>query len=309
MTALQPQTAFRRSTGILMTIFAAALFSHAAHAEDYVKSYTVANRATVHVDTNDGSVSVIAGDSKQVEFHVEYLGFSLDKTLHIDSNQQGDRVQLTARVAERFGLSWGTGRRLHIEVRMPKDADLQVETGDGRVEASSLSGNISVHTHDGSIRADHLSGTVELRTGDGSITANSLAGTVRLRTGDGSIEGSDLDGKLDADSGDGRIRLTGRFDALRVKSGDGSIDTRAIQGSTLTEAWSITTGSGSVSVALPSNLQADIDATSGDGHITLDMPVSVEGKIGKSQIHGKLNGGGQTLTIHTGDGSIRLRQA
>jgi hypothetical protein len=35
----------------------------------------------------------------------------------------------------------------------------------------------------------------------------------------------------------------------------------------------------------------------------------MEGKISKSRVHGKMNGGGSTLTIHTGDGSIHLRQA
>jgi hypothetical protein len=36
------------------------------------------------------------------------------------------------------------------------------------------------------------------------------------------------------------------------------------------------------------------------------MPVTTEGKIRQSEIHGKLNGGGNLLMIHTGDGSIRL---
>jgi hypothetical protein len=298
-----------RSASIGMALVATALFTQRVHAEDYVKSYTVSNRASVHVDTNDGSVSVIAGDSKQVEFRVEYTGFQLDRNLHIDSNQTGDRVELTARIANHLGFSLGRTRNVHIEVRMPKDGDLQVDTGDGAVEASSLSGNIFIHTHDGSIKANHLAGTIDLHSGDGSISANSLMGQVRLRTGDGSIEGSDLDGKFDAESGDGRVRLTGRFDSLRVKTGDGSIDTRALSGSKLDEGWSIRTGSGSIDVSLPNNLQVDIDATTGDGHISLDIPVTVEGRISKSQVRGKINGGGQMLTIHTGDGSIHLKQA
>jgi hypothetical protein len=32
----------------------------------------------------------------------------------------------------------------------------------------------------------------------------------------------------------------------------------------------------------------------------------VEGTFSKSEIRGKMNGGGQQLLIHTGDGSIRL---
>ena len=36
------------------------------------------------------------------------------------------------------------------------------------------------------------------------------------------------------------------------------------------------------------------------------MPLTVEGKLGGKDIRGKLNGGGNLLTIHTGDGSIQL---
>jgi hypothetical protein len=47
-------------------------------------------------------------------------------------------------------------------------------------------------------------------------------------------------------------------------------------------------------------------AGGGDGHITLDVPITVEGKHETRNIHGKLNGGGGLLNIHTGDSSIRL---
>jgi DUF4097 and DUF4098 domain-containing protein YvlB len=294
---------------ICIVFLSTAAVANRVHAEDYVKSYSVANRAVVHVDTNDGSISVITGDSKLVEIRVEYTGFELNKTLRIESGRQGDEVELVARIVNRLGFSLGNTRRLHIVVHMPKDADLQVETGDGSVETSSLSGNISVHTGDGSIKANHLTGTIDLHSGDGSLTVNSLMGVMRLRTGDGSIEGSDLDGQCDAQSGDGRIRLVGRFDALNVKTGDGSIDARVVAGSKVDADWGITTGSGSVDVALPSSLQVDIEAITGDGHISLDIPVTVQGTISKSKIQGKINGGGKTLRIHTGDGSILLKQS
>jgi hypothetical protein len=74
-------------------------------------------------------------------------------------------------------------------------------------------------------------------------------------------------------------------------------------------SWSLRTGDGSVDLTLPSDFQADIDATTGDGHISLGIPLTVEGMLGKSQIRGKMNGGGQALTIHTGDGSIRLSKS
>jgi DUF4097 and DUF4098 domain-containing protein YvlB len=293
-----------------VALFAAVALAPRASATDVTKSFTVSGRANVRIDTNDGGVRVTTSDSKTVEFRVEYEGYELDKNLHIDAHQSGDQVELVARVTGHWGFSWGgRGRRLHIEVRMPKDADLNAHTGDGSVELSSLNGNIVVQTGDGSIRANTLTGTIDLHTNDGSINVDTLKGDMRLHTGDGSIEARELDGKLDADSGDGHVRIAGRFDALNIKTGDGSVDTRILPGSKMASSWNIRTGDGSVDLSLPGDFQANIDASTGDGHISVGLPVTVEGTFSNSQLHGKMNGGGQSLTVHTGDGSIRLSKA
>jgi DUF4097 and DUF4098 domain-containing protein YvlB len=290
MTPLYRRTIAHRPVIIGIALLAAGLFAATVHADDYTKTYTVSNRANVHVDTDDGSVTVITGDTKEVEFRVEYQGYVLEKSLHIDSSQHGDEVELTARIPHGFHISLGMMRRLHVEVRMPKDADLQVRTGDG------------------SIKVNNVTGTVDLHSGDGAISVSSLKGSIRIHTGDGSIEASEMDGKCDASSGDGRIRLSGRFDVLSAKSGDGSLGIEAQRGSKLDSSWSIVSGDGSIDVALPPDLPANIEASSGDGHISTDIPITMEGVISKSRVHGKMNGGGSTLTIHTGDGSIRLKQ-
>ncbi len=197
----------------------------------------------------------------QVEFRVIYEGYELNKNLHIDSRQDGDSVQLNARVTGHWGFSWGRGRRgPRIEVRMPKDADLQIDTGDGSVETQPLRGRVKIHTGDGSVRVQAVDGNVDIDTGDGSITVEGAKGDIRLHTGDGHIEARNLDGRVDANS-------------------------------------------------VPADLQANIDASTNDGHISLGIPVTVEGTFSNSQIHGKMNGGGQSLTIHTGDGSIRLSKS
>jgi hypothetical protein len=289
------------------TLLGAVLLTPQARAEEVVKTFTVSGRAQVHVDTNDGSVKLVTGDSKQVEFHVQYQGYELDKDLHVDAKQNGDSVELTARLGNRWGISWGhSSRSLHIEVRMPRSADAQINTGDGSVESSALEGNLKIHTGDGSVRTAQVSGSLDIDTGDGSITVEGAKGSIRLRTGDGHIEARGLDGTLEATSGDGHITIAGRFDGLSLKTGDGSINAQANPGSKLASSWSIHTGDGSVDFALPGDLQADIDASTRDGHISMGIPVTVDGTFSKSQIHGKMNGGGQALSITTGDGSIRL---
>jgi Putative adhesin len=272
-----------------LALLAGSLAVGSARAEEWTKSYSVSGRARVHVDSNDGSVRVTTGDSAQVEFRVIYNGYVVDKNLNITSRQDGNQVEVSARV--RNNMNWGWGgihKALRIEVHMPRNADLNIDTGDGSVES------------------DAVNGSLDIRTGDGHIRVEGAKGDIRLRTGDGSIEGHDLDGKLEATTGDGHVNLDGRFDSLNIKTGDGSITARANPGSKLENAWNVHTGDGSVTMSVPGDLQANIDATTNDGRISLGIPVTVEGNMGTSQIHGKMNGGGQPLTIHTGDGSIHL---
>jgi hypothetical protein len=294
----------------LILMLSVAVLAPRAQAEDWTKSYTISGRAQVKVDTNDGAVQIYTGDTKQVDFRVLYDGYEMNKTLHVDSRQDGDSVQINARVNGHWGFSWGNNHRnIRIEVHMPKDADLQIDTGDGSVTTQSVNGKVKIHTGDGSVRAQEVSGDVDIDTGDGSITVDGARGDIRLRTGDGHIDARNLDGKVDALSGDGHIKLDGRLDALSVKTGDGSIDARLQPGSKVNSSWSVRTGDGSVDIVLPADLQANIDASTNDGHISLGIPVTVEGTFSNSQIHGKMNGGGQPLVIHTGDGSIRLSKS
>jgi hypothetical protein len=272
-----------------LAVVAAGFTAGGVQAEEWTKSYTISGRAHVRVDTNDGAVRVTTGDSKQIELRVIYDGYKLDRNLSISSRQDGDQVELSARVHNSMNWGWGgLHRTLRLEVHMPREADLNIETGDGSVEAQALSGSLKIHTGDGHIRVD------------------GAKGDIRLRTGDGSIEGRDLDGKLEADTGDGHVTVEGRFDALNIKTGDGSINARAGAGSKMVNAWTIHTGDGSVDMTLPGDLQANIEASTNDGRISLGIPVTVEGTFSTSKISGKMNGGGQQLTIHTGDGSIHL---
>src|SRR5207237_9892046 len=73
--------------------------------------------------------------------------------------------------------------------------------------------------------------------------------------------------------------------------------------------WELHAVDGTIRLGLPDSFAADVDLHTSDGHISLDVPITVEGRLGQNNIHGKLNGGGKLLTIHTGDGAIRLQKS
>ena len=253
------------------------------------RTFDVTGAPSLSIRTNDGSVRVETVEGHQVGVHISTRGWILgDRGVRVDANQDGNHIEVTAKVPRWGGISFSINRSLVIEVTLPARADLDVDTGDGSVTIAPHEGTIRVHTGDGSIKADHLRGDLTLTSGDGSIT------------------GTDLDGRLRAHSGDGHMRLDGRFEALEVTTGDGGIELDAAPGSKLLDDWYVRSGDGSVTVRLPRDLKAHLDAHTGDGGITLDLPVEVSGQISRSSVTGNLNGGGRPFVLRTGDGPIRI---
>ena len=261
---------------VLSVLVVALVLGSSAWAEEWSKTFTLTGKPELRVETSDGNIRVDTWDQNTIEAHVTTERWKIGPgEIQIFDHQSGDAVQLEVRFPQNivhfnFG---GNHRRVEIVIHMPKE------------------------------------GRVDLHTGDGSIRLSNFKGNMDVRSGDGHQEIDDVDGSLRAQSGDGRIRAAGRFDELEIGSGDGSIDARALPGSAALSNWELHAGDGSISLELPDNFAADVDLHTSDGHISLDMPITVEGRLGRNDIHGKLNGGGKALTIHTGDGSIRLQKS
>jgi hypothetical protein len=291
-----PTVQFRRSPNFQEVLlrnpslaFVLFLLATPLQADEWRKTYTVSGKGTVHVATNDGNVQVSTWDGKQIEVNVETIGWKIDNNeVRIIENQIGNRLDFEARVPN---LNWNivnNRRSLRITLKVPREADLNVRTGDGNVET------------------DNNIGAIDIRTGDGRITIRGAKGAIRLSTGDGDINATALDGQLDATSGDGTIRVEGRFDSLNLRTSDGPIDAVVSKESRMLTSWNVRTGDGSVTLRLPENLQADLDVDTGDGSIRADVPVVVSRKTDRSELRGKLNGGGLALTVRTSDGSVHI---
>jgi hypothetical protein len=260
-----------------------------ARGEEWSHQYPLKGAPQLHVKTDDGSVRIETGAGSEIFARVTTVGWRIAPAeVTITESQTGDRVDIEVRLPKvRHGF--GTGHRsISVALRVPKQADLYVHTGDGSIDVQPVSGHL------------------DLSTGDGSITADGLQGAIRLHTGDGSIRATALSGRLEADTGDGHMNVRGRFDVLDLRTGDGGIEAAAEPGSRVEAAWSLSSGDGGITLRLPEGLSADIDAHTGDGGIVLDKPVTVTGSISPNTVRGKLGAGGLPLRIHTGDGGIRL---
>lgn len=271
---------------ILGGVFATA----PARADEWSKTYQVSGRPDLHVTTNDGDVNIVSSDQNQVVARVTTSGnYRIGQDdVHIDETQNGNHIEIT--VKRRNWHTFFSRGSIRVAITVPRELDLNVRTGDGNVDLKPVSGHIKIDT------------------GDGNVTADGAHGDMHLHSGDGHVVGTNLDGSLDVNTGDGRINIRGRFDVLNLKTGDGSIEAEAASGSKVGSSWTLHTGDGHINLRVPADFSADLDAHTGDGHITLDFPVAVSGSLSRSSIHGKLNNGGGTLNISSGDGSIRIEK-
>jgi len=243
-------------------------------ADDWSKTYNISGKPDLRVDTSDANIRVDTWDKNTIDVHITSSRYKFgDNGLRVIEHQNGDSVELELRFPHHvFTVQFGS-YKVDIDIHMPRQ------------------------------------GRVNLRTGDGSIELSNFKGDMELESGDGHEQIESVDGNLRARTGDGHVRATGRFDALDLNTGDGRIEARILPGSTMASSWNVRTGDGGVTLELPQNFAADVDLHTNDGHINVEMPVTVDGRIGDKNIRGKINGGGNLLTIHTGDGSIRLEKS
>lgn len=126
------------------------------------------------------------------------------------------------------------------------------------------------------------------RTVNGSVRAANLAQDVAAHTVNGSV----------------RVSTSGLARASTVNGG--------IEASMGRANWSdeleFSTVNGSVTLALPESVSADVEASTVNGSFSSDWPMTVRGKWGPKRIRGQIGTGGRELTLSTVNGDIELRR-
>jgi len=255
----------------VLLVFALSITSLAL-ADDWNKTYTVSANPELRVGTSDASIHVTTWDRNTIEARVTTEGYKIGEGgIRIIEQQTGNTVSIEVKFPHETFFNFGYHRRnVEITIQMPRV------------------------------------GNANLRTADGSITLSGLKGNMDVNTSDGSLQIEGVDGSLRAHTSDGRITASGRFDTLSLNTSDGRIDATALAGSRLNGEWDLHTSDGGVTLRIPSTLSADVELRTGDGRIDFDVPITTQGAIGRNRINGKLNGGGNLISVHTSDGSIHI---
>jgi hypothetical protein len=251
----------------------------------FERTLTVNGHVELTVATGSGSIHLTRGTDNQVHVYGRVKsnwGGSDEQVREIAAHPPIEQTGNIVRIGERHQNL----RNISIEydVTAPANAYLEANTGSGSVSDDGVGQNAKLSTGSGSIHATGLQGGFSADTGSGSIYADQTGeGDVKAETGSGSIELRNLHGGLRAHTGSGGIKVGGTPSApWRVETGSGSV-----------EFWS-------------SGAAFTLDASSGSGGIHSDREMLTQGTSDRHHVTGKVGGGGPTVRIETGSGSIRV---
>jgi hypothetical protein len=202
---------------------------------------------------------------------------------------------------QRLAVYLGVGEAIVNNV----EGDLIVDVAAARVETNHTRGRLTLDTGSGGVSVTDAQGTVDLDTGSGGATVSGVHGeSLHMDTGSGSIRANDIDVReLNADVGSGGMRLLGiKSPRISLDAGSGGVELELLAD---VDDLKIDTGSGGVTVRIPSVLGAELEVETGSGGIDTEIPVTTT-RWQRDYLRGTIGDGRGRIRIEAGSGRVRL---
>jgi hypothetical protein len=293
-------------------------------------------KLTVEVDF--GTIEVMAGDNDKVvlaayrkieasskEKEQEYLA-AAPITITTNGNDVTVRARREKNADDSKCRSWpgSCGMDAHYTLRVPATYNASLQTAGGDISAKDLTGTIKADTSGGDLEFERLHGSInaessgghievtacegaiDVETSGGGIAANGGGGSLSARTSGGAITAKDFAGDTKVETNGGRLDLANIGGKLTGGTSGGSIV--ALLSSPVPGDVILETSAGSIDVIAPSSVALSVDAETSVGVVATDLPI-VTMRAGHERLQGKINGGGKSLILRTGAGSIAIKSA
>ncbi|HNW58421.1 MAG TPA: DUF4097 family beta strand repeat-containing protein [bacterium] len=298
------------------------------------KSFPVTPGGWLYIDTDLGSIQVTGAAGDKVEITLlqtmdaptEKAADTILKDLHLDFATTGNEVRVTARYDHERIFNWGNRRlKLRFTVAVPRVFNVNLKTAGGSISVEDIEGEAISKTSGGGLNFGKIIGPVRGNTSGGSITLESCKGKADVATSGGGITIGRVDGDVQATTSGGSIHIEaakGRVQAatsgggITVEEVGGEIDASTSGGSISAHITRqpagpcrLSTSGGSVNVSLAPGLKVDLNASTSGGRVRSEVDVLVKGEMGRSAMHGQINGGGPELYLRTSGGNITISKA
>ncbi len=242
----------------------------AASAQDFQRSYRLAAGDQINIRNVSGDVRVTGYDGAAILV----TGFKEgpDRELvQIEDRSSSNRVDVRVRYPDHCHCN----ASVRFEVQVPRTINYHFD------QLSSVSGDIEVTSLTGTLNVKSVSGDVRVKDVTGPVSASAVSGSVRVE---------EVVGLVNAKSVSGDVEV-----AISQLEGAGKME--------------FSSTSGSVSVRLPAQLDAEVSMSTLSGSLICDFPLQIEERglrLGRSA-NGRVGSGLRTLRISSVSGSVSLK--
>jgi DUF4097 and DUF4098 domain-containing protein YvlB len=304
-------------------------FTTLAFAEEgsFERNLKVSGAVNLQVETGSGNIEIRTGDSSQVLVKGR---IKVNDWFGHESGERIKRLETNPPILQsgndiRIGHIDDPDLRHNIsisyEIVVPKDTQLRSHAGSGNLTVSGIHGPAEASSGSGNVKISDIGEMVRAEAGSGNIDIDHIQGNVHARTGSGTVHATAIAGGFDGDTGSGNQTLEQTASgSVHVSTGSGTLDLKGIRGSLEaqagsgsiraegepTGAWTVHSGSGGIKLRFPANSAFDLSAHTSSGSITVNHPLTVQGSIGRKEVHGKVLAGGVPVNVETGSGDVEI---
>jgi hypothetical protein len=262
--------------------------------------YEVGESPVLTIDNFSGSISVRAKEEPAIEIvaHKQARRKSDLEKIKVDITKTRNGLAITTKRPPGLSNAW-----VQFEIIAPAGTQLDARTGAGSMRIEGIQGGVKAHSGSGGLVIVDALGGVSAHTGSGSIEVRGASGGTSVDSGSGSLRIDRVRDELRAETGSGSIRVRDASGPARLRSGSGSLDyAGSPQGETTFQ-----TGSGGITLLLPSDLDMTLDLHTGSGRVEVSHEMTGPVTASKGEVRGQV-GSGEDASIwaRTGSGNILL---
>ncbi|MGK9368904.1 DUF4097 family beta strand repeat-containing protein [Melioribacter sp. Ez-97] len=269
------------------------------------KTFDVSAGESLYVEASGSDVKVSAWDKNSVEVKVKGSKKTASK-VKVDIDRIEDGVKVTVKKKRSGFFDWfgGAGGSL-VEVKVPSDFKLEIETSGGDIALYSIKGEKRLETSGGDIKLSNTKGALNAETSGGDIVIDNHYGDVSASTSGGDITVKSIKGNVEVSTSGGDIR---------VRSNDGQVNAETSGGDIMVDldgkfkGINASTSGGDIIINLPSGIDADVLLETWGGDIDCDYPNAKEMSVKRGKYEARFNNGGVKLYASTSGGDIKVRE-
>ncbi|HEX5421871.1 MAG TPA: DUF4097 family beta strand repeat-containing protein, partial [Gammaproteobacteria bacterium] len=128
---------------------------------------------------------------------------------------------------------------------------------------------------------------------------------LRLDAGNGGISIEDVHGDIDFETTNGGVSLSGLGGDVHGRTTNGGLDVTLTGATWDGKGLDVSTTNGGVDLRVPKDYSARLDARTVNGGMHTDIPITVQGRIGR-KLSGTLGKGGPLLSVRTTNGGVHV---